>query len=220
MNQRPGGAPNVALKATSITLYERIRAAAARSKVTTNPNKAQYDPDLVKCHLCPKVGTFSVVRQHIVKYHSEQPLQTEQNKKHDHPRSSPPPQRQQGGSDSADLTESAKPTNRMVEKHASHDDNTTGPAARKFRKCSPQNVRIQLPVQNASDGYDPPVLLQQNPTTEQNSIPQNDDTSVNDPEATVQILGQLNFPPINPENQIREIENNVRNNVANPKVHH
>ena len=99
MNQRLGGAPNVALKATSITPYERIRAAAARSKVTTNPNKAQYDPDLVKCHLCPEVGTFSVIRKHIVKYHSEWPLQTEHNKKTDHLRSSPPPQRQRGGSE-------------------------------------------------------------------------------------------------------------------------
>ena len=153
----------MALQATSVSPYDRVKVAAARSKATTNSNRARYDPDLVKCHLCPKVGTLSVIQNHIATYHSERPLQTEHNK-NDHLRSSSPPQQQQGGSDAADLAESAKPADQMVEICASPDSKTMAPAARKFKKCSPQDDRVQLSVQDAFDGYDPPVLPPQSRT--------------------------------------------------------
>ena len=74
ITQQPGGAPNMALQAASVSPYDRVKAAVARSKATTNSNRARYDPDLVKCHLCPEVSTLSVIQNHIATYHSHRSL--------------------------------------------------------------------------------------------------------------------------------------------------
>ena len=119
--------------------------------------------------LCPKVSTLSVIQNHIATYHSKRPLQTKHNES-DHLRSSSPPQQQQSRSDAADLAESAEPGDQVVAICASSDGKTMVPSARRFERCSPQHDRVQLSIRDAFDGYDPPVLPQQDPTTEQNSM--------------------------------------------------
>ena len=69
--QRPGGGPNIAPQAALISPYDRLKAAAARSKATTNFNRVRYHPDLVKCHLCPEVSTLSVIQKHIKTQHKK-----------------------------------------------------------------------------------------------------------------------------------------------------
>ena len=56
--------------------------------------------------------------------------------------------------------------------------------------------------------------VQQIVTTEQ-SLEQNDNNvSIGNPEAMTQTFGQLNFPPINPENQPQEVEDVNTDNVV------
>ena len=52
-------------------------------------------------------------------------------------------------------------------------------------------------------------------TTEQSLEQNNNNASIDDLEAMTQTLGQLNLPPINPENQPQEVEDNNTDNIAN-----
>ena len=104
----------MALQAASVSPYDRVKAAVARSKATTSSNRIRYDPDLVKCHLCPEVNTLSVIQKHIKTQHSNRPTQSKHDVCNDLQRSSSPQQQQQIMPRATDSVETARPDDQEV----------------------------------------------------------------------------------------------------------
>ena len=102
----------MALQATSVSLYDRVKAAAARSKATTNFNRVRYHLDLVTCHLCPEVGTLSVIQKHIRTQHKK--CQSKHNVNDDLKRSPSSRQQQQPSPRAIGLAEPARPNDQEI----------------------------------------------------------------------------------------------------------
>lgn len=84
-----------------------------------------------------------------------------------------------------------------------------GPTTRRSRAVPIDKAKVSPAGQ--FNGCTPPQIV---PIEE--GLKQNDnDTSIGNPEAMTQTLGQLNFPPINPENQLQEVEDVNMGNVVN-----
>ena len=104
-------------------------------------------------------------------------------------------QQQQNGPRVADLAKTVKSDGAGAAIRAASDGKAMASPAKQFDRRSPQN----------------------GPATRQNSLPNNNNTSIDDLEATtvtMQKLGKLNFPPINPENQPQEIQDDHTDNIA------
>ena len=88
---------------------------------------------------------------------------------------------------------------------------TARPDDQEIATCAAPINKAKISPVGQFNGCTPQQIV----TTEQ-SLEQNDnDASIGNPEAMTQTLGQLNFLPINPENQPQEVEDINTDNVVN-----
>ena len=141
-------------------------------------------------HLCPEVqGTFLDIRAHIRKNHGGQPLQFECNERGLQTKCPSLPQQRQIRAHIADIAKTCKPDSAGAAiPTATNGNTTTGPTER-FKKQSP---------------HEGPVAKPDPPPSDHDSAPVDDQGEAT---ATMQKIGKLNFPPLNPENQSRKALN-------------
>ena len=108
-------------------------------------------------------------------------------------RSPSPRQQQQTTPRALGPAETARPDGQEIAICAVPIDKAKLSPAGQFNGCTPQQI---VPIE---------LCLKQN----------DNDTSIGNPEAMTQTRGQLNFPPINPENQLQKVEDVNMGNVVN-----